>query len=118
MSNGRLQTSTGPRVSQERALRVLHVDTAREWRGGQRQLLLLAAGLRDAGIEPLVVAQPASPLLHRLKSVGIASASFPMRSALDLIALRRLRRLIVTWRPHLVHAHDQRPCRRSHAHVH
>ena len=70
-----------------RALRVLHVHTAREWRGGQRQLLLLATGLRDAGIEPLVVAPPASPLLHRLKSGGVASASFPMRSALDLIAL-------------------------------
>ncbi len=91
-----------------RALRVLHVDTAREWRGGQRQLLLLAAGLRSEGIEPLVVTPPATPLLHQLKTAGLASASFPMRSALDLLALRRLRRLLVTWRPHVVHAHDAR----------
>lgn len=84
------------------------MDSSREWRGGQRQLLLLAAGLRDAGIEPLVVAPPASPLLHRLKSAGVASASFPMRSGLDLLAIRRLRRLLTTWRPHLVHAHDPR----------
>ena len=97
-----------PLPSALRALRVLHVDSSREWRGGQRQLLLLASGLREAGIEPLVVAPPASPLLHRLKSAGVASASFPMRSGLDLLAIRRLRRLLATWRPHLVHAHDPR----------
>lgn len=87
---------------------MLHVDTGRAWRGGQRQLLLLAAGLRAEGIEPLVVAPPASPLLHSLKVEGLASASFPMRSAFDLLAIRRLRRLLATWRPHIVHAHDPR----------
>lgn len=91
-----------------RALRVLHVDTGREWRGGQRQLVLLAGGLRAEGIESLVVAQPTSPLLHRLKGEGIASAAIRMRSGLDLLAVRRLRRLLATWQPHVVHAHDPR----------
>ncbi len=91
-----------------RALRVLHVDAAREWRGGERQLLLLAAGLRERGVEPLVAARPASPLLHRLKAEGVATASLAMRSDLDLLAVRRLRRLIATWRPHILHAHDRR----------
>jgi glycosyltransferase involved in cell wall biosynthesis len=89
-------------------LRVLHVDSAREWRGGERQLLLLAQGLRDRGAEPLVAARPGSPLLQRLKAEGIASAALAMRHDLDLLAVRRLRRLIATWRPHLVHAHDAR----------
>lgn len=87
---------------------MLHVDTGRTWRGGQRQLLLLAGGLRADGIEPLVVAPPASLLLHRLKAEGLASASFPMRSGMNLLAIRRLRRLLATWRPHVVHAHDPR----------
>lgn len=91
-----------------RALRVLHVDTGLEWRGGQRQLLLLVDGLRADGIESLVVAQPASPLLHRLKVAGVASAAFRMRNGLDLLAIRRLRRLLATWQPHVVHAHDPR----------
>lgn len=91
-----------------RSLRVLHLDAAREWRGGERQLLLLAKGLRERGIEPLVAARPGSPLLHRLKADGIATAALAMRNDLDLIALRRLRRLIATWRPHLLHAHDGR----------
>ncbi len=89
-------------------LRVLHIDAARQWRGGERQLLLLAAGMRERGAEPLVAARPGSPLLQKLKAEGIATASLAMRSDLDLLAVRRLRRLIATWRPHLVHAHDRR----------
>lgn len=89
-------------------LRVLHVDAARHWRGGERQLLLLAAGMRARGAEPLVAARPGSPLLQRLKAEGIATAAFAMRGDLDLLAVRRLRRLIATWRPDIVHAHDRR----------
>lgn len=91
-----------------RPLRILHVDAARDWRGGERQLLLLAQGLRERGAEPLVVARPVSPLLQRCKSEGIAAAAIPMRNDLDLLAVRRLRRLIATWRPDVVHAHDAR----------
>lgn len=91
-----------------RHLRVLHVDAARQWRGGERQLLLLATGMRERGAEPLVAAQPGSPLLQKLKAEGIATASLAMRSDLDLLAVRRLRRLIATWRPDVMHAHDRR----------
>lgn len=89
-------------------LRVLHLDTGREWRGGQRQVELLATGLRARGHEPLVVVTPRSPLHRHLKSVGVAVAAIPMRNTLDILAVRRLRRLITTWRPAVVHAHDAR----------
>ncbi len=91
-----------------RALRILHLDSARAWRGAERQLHLLATGLRARGAEPLVAGRPGTPLLHRLKADGIATAAIAMRSDLDLLAVRRLRRLIATWRPHIVHAHDRR----------
>jgi glycosyltransferase involved in cell wall biosynthesis len=89
-------------------LRVLHLDTGREWRGGQRQVELLATGLRARGHEPLVVVTPRSPLHRHLKTAGVAVAAIPMRNTLDLLAVRRLRRLITTWRPAIVHAHDAR----------
>lgn len=89
-------------------LRVLHVDAAREWRGGERQLLLLVQGLRERGAEPLVAARAGTPLLQRLKIEGIATAALPMRHSLDLLAVRGLRRLIAAWRPDIVHAHDAR----------
>ena len=89
-------------------MRVLHLDTGREWRGGQRQVELLATGLRTRGHEPLVVVTPRSPLYRHLKSAGVAVAAIPMRNTLDILAVRRLRRLISTWRPAVVHAHDGR----------
>jgi glycosyltransferase involved in cell wall biosynthesis len=89
-------------------LRILHLDAGREWRGGQRQVMLLAHGLRERGLEPLVVSPPNSPLIHRLHDRGIAASAIAMRSDWDLPAARRLRTLIRTWRPDIVHAHDAR----------
>ncbi len=90
------------------ATRILLLDSGLTWRGTQRQLLLLATGLRAEGIEPLVVAPPRSPLLDACKLAGVATISRVMRGSLDLLAVRALRRIIGTWRPNIVHAHDSR----------
>ena len=90
------------------SVRIVHLDSGRHWRGGQRQVFLLAATQRDDGHEPLVVAAPHSPLAGRLKTQGIASAAVEMRADLDLIAMRRVRRLVTKWQPDIVHAHDAR----------
>jgi glycosyltransferase involved in cell wall biosynthesis len=89
-------------------LRVLHIDAGREWRGGQRQVLLLARYQREHGHEPLVVAPPESPLIHRVRSAGLAASAVRVRAEWDLAAARRVRTLIRTWRPDLLHAHDAR----------
>ncbi len=100
--------SAGRLVAVPAGLRVLHLDSGRDWRGGQRQVYFLAAAMRDAGHEPLVVGAPESPLVHRARARGLAAASVAMRGEWDLAAARRLRALIRTWRPDLVHAHDGR----------
>jgi len=82
------------------------MDAGRTWRGTQRQLLLLSVALRERAVEPLVVAPPRSPLLDACKRAGVATAARAMRGPLDLIAVRGLRRLLGTWHPDLVHAHD------------
>lgn len=89
-------------------LRVLHLDSGREWRGGQRQVYLLARGQREQGHEPLVIAAPDSPLLRRLRSAGIAVSSVRMRGDWDLAAARRVRAVLRTWNADVVHAHDAR----------
>ena len=89
-------------------LRVLHIDSGREWRGGQRQVLLLARGLRDRGHEPLVVASPESPLIRRLHASGLAASAVRMRGNWDVTAVRRARALVRTWSADVVHAHDAR----------
>jgi glycosyltransferase involved in cell wall biosynthesis len=92
-------------------LRVLHLDSGREWRGGQRQVYLLARGQREKGQEPLVVATPGAPLIHHLRSSGIAAAEVRIRGDWDLAAARRVRAVLQTWNADLVHAHD------AHAHA-
>lgn len=87
---------------------MLHLDSGREWRGGQRQVYLLARGQRDQGHEPLVVAAPDAPLIRRLHSAGIAAAAVRMRGDWDLAAARRVRAVLRTWNADVVHAHDAR----------
>jgi glycosyltransferase involved in cell wall biosynthesis len=89
-------------------LRVLHLDSGREWRGGQRQVYLLARGQRELGHEPLVIAAPDGPLIRRLRSSGIAAAAVRMRADWDLAAARRVRAVLRTWNADLIHAHDAR----------
>ncbi len=88
--------------------RVLHLDSGQTWRGGQRQVLLLALGLRDQGHEPLLIGAPDSPLVKRAQSAGLAVAAIPMIADWDLQAARRIRARMKTWRPDIVHAHDAR----------
>ncbi len=90
------------------SLRVLHLDSGREWRGGQRQVYLLARGQRELGHEPLVVAAPDAPLIRRLRSAGIAAAAVRMRGDWDLAAASRVRAVLRTWNADLIHAHDAR----------
>lgn len=90
------------------ALRILHLDAGREWRGGQRQVLLLAQQQRQAGDEPLVMAPPDSPLIRRLRTQGLAASAVRVRGVWDLAAVRRVRALLRTWQPDLLHAHDAR----------
>lgn len=89
-------------------MRVLHLDSGREWRGGQRQVYLLARGQREQGHEPLVIAAPDAPLIRRLRSTGIAAAAVRMRADWDLAAARRVRAVLRTWNADVIHAHDAR----------
>lgn len=89
-------------------LRSLHLDSGRTWRGGQRQVLLLAKSLRDSGDEPLVVAPVHAPLVERAHEAGLATAAASMRNDWDIASSKRIRSLVRTWNPHFVHAHDAR----------
>jgi len=74
-------------------LRIVHIDTGRELRGGQRQVLLLAQGLRDHGHEQTILARPGSPLYEAASTAGLETR--PLRPLLGLPA-------------DVVHAHDAR----------
>lgn len=87
-------------------LRVVHVASGREWRGGQRQVWLLARELARLGdMEQVVVTGRGSELAARLEQEGVPVRAVPWRMGLDPRALppllAELRRA-----PAIVHAHD------------
>jgi glycosyltransferase involved in cell wall biosynthesis len=92
-----------PRVG--RPVRVLHVDTEREWGGGQRQLWALATGMQRRGWATWVVARPGTRLAAELSTGGVTV--FPVTPAFewDPVAVRRLRGLLRTVGAEVVHAH-------------
>jgi glycosyltransferase involved in cell wall biosynthesis len=88
--------------------RILHVDSGRSWRGGQRQVLLLATGLRDLGYRVLVVAPIGSPLIKRAEQSGLPTYRLTLRGEWDIRSARELRAVAREWNANIVHTHDAR----------
>jgi glycosyltransferase involved in cell wall biosynthesis len=86
-------------------LRILHVDTERGWRGGERQTLWLAAELARRGHVSVIAARGAEPLALRAAEAGLDVVDCSPGSEIDLAAAWRLRRVIRARKIHLVHAH-------------
>ncbi len=93
------------------ALRVMHVDTERTWRGGEQQALYLAEGLARRGVTQLCVGPPGSPYVERHRAAGLDAAEIRMRGEADIGAISRLRGHLKSFRPDIVHMHT------SHAHT-
>lgn len=51
-------------------MRVLHVNLAPGWRGGERQTLLLMEGLRERGVSNVLLARAGAPMAHRARAAG------------------------------------------------
>lgn len=86
-------------------VRVLHVDSAREWRGGQNQVRLLAARLREReGVEQAVAGRAGSRLLSVVAERDVGTVPLPWGPALDLRAVARLAREAGSW--DLLHVHS------------
>ena len=86
-------------------MRILHIDTDRGWRGGQRQALWLAAELARRGHVSILAARPGEPLAQR--APGAAIELFPCAPAFeaDPRAVLALRRFLRARRIDVVHAH-------------
>ena len=88
-----------------RPLTILHVDTERGWRGGERQLLWLADALRRAGHHSVIAARPSEPLARRASASGLSVVDCAPVAEMDPSAAISLRRLIRRAGVQLVHAH-------------
>jgi len=85
--------------------RVLHVDTERGWRGGERQTLWLASELARRGHVCLVAARRREQLAERAAGAGLDVVECSPASEVDPRAAFRLRRVIRERKIDVVHAH-------------
>jgi len=76
-------------------MRVLHLDSGREMRGGQWQALRLLEGLRREAVDATLLSLAGSPLMTKARELG-----------LDVRPLRPLALYRLSRQADLVHAHD------------
>jgi len=86
-------------------MKVLHVDSGRDWRGGQNQVLLACTGMAARGHEVVLACRRGSPLEERARAQQVTV------SAVDFVRLR----LAHEAQPHVVQAHDPHAITASHA---
>jgi L-malate glycosyltransferase len=93
-----------------KSVRILHINSANSFAGGERHLVDLTRGLIERGHELYVATRPRSPLRCELAEHLPAAnlIELPLRNALDLESARRLARFISTHKIEIVHAHVAR----------
>lgn len=90
------------------SLRILHVDSERPWRGGERQVLELMRRQRATGDDPHLAAPRESAIAQRVAAEGFPLHPSPMRGTWDLRSVVSLARLHRALRPDVVHWHAAR----------
>src|SRR5947207_758475 len=93
-------------------MRVLQVDSGREWRGGQNQAWVLSRELsRVTGLEQMLVTRQGSELARRVTEDGVTVLGTAWDIGLDPRAWWHLRRTIAAFQPDLIHVHDSHALR-------
>jgi glycosyltransferase involved in cell wall biosynthesis len=88
-------------------MNVTHLDTGRDWRGGQGQAWLLMQGLVTRGVRSRLLAPP-GPLLERARAAGFETRTWDPRGDLDLFAMAAAAADFGRHPTDLVHAHSAR----------
>lgn len=87
-------------------LKIVHLDTGPQLRGGQQQLLMLARGLRERGHEQMIVTLDGTALQSRAGQEGFGVWALPDHDPAHAHGVAQLRQLLRTERFQVVHAHD------------
>ncbi|MDD3806635.1 MAG: glycosyltransferase family 4 protein [Candidatus Marinimicrobia bacterium] len=85
---------------------IIHIDTAKTWRGGQQQVAYLHEGLIDKGIKSLVVCPPESRLKKWCVDHQLPYTSLPLKGEYDLYSAYQLAKIIPQKNKTILHAHD------------
>lgn len=86
-------------------MNVIHVDTGRDWRGGQSQVLMLSRGLLASGCDSLIVARNGSALARRALEENVPVQEVALRFEADVASAMKLKRIARGRKGTILHAH-------------
>ncbi|AEI13943.1 glycosyl transferase group 1 [Flexistipes sinusarabici DSM 4947] len=84
-------------------MKILHVDTGKEWRGGQRQALLLHEGLLENSVESYLAGNESGKLIKKCKKNCIP---YRYKGEINPVSIFNLKKIIDHVKPDIVHSHD------------
>ena len=88
-------------------MKILHVDTATEWRGGQNQIVLTAAGQQARGHDVLVFAHREGELAKRAEAEGVSvRRSVVGRGDVSWRTIDAIRATSRGFSPDVIHVHE------------
>jgi glycosyltransferase involved in cell wall biosynthesis len=87
---------------------VLEISSAMHMGGGEIHFINLVAGLLRGQCTVFAVARPQSPLIPKLREIGVPVYSLPLKHSLDFFSVWALRRLSEQLRADILHAHVAR----------
>jgi glycosyltransferase involved in cell wall biosynthesis len=91
-----------------KAMRTVHIDTEKTWRGGEQQALYLVQGLRARGHVADVVCQPDSAIAERAGAAGAGIHPVRMRGDVDPLGVAGIASVLRAGGYDLVHMHTSR----------
>jgi len=89
-------------------MKILHVETGRHLYGGAQQVVYLSNGLRQQEIDNILVCPPDSGVDHAARKAGIKVANLKCAGDYDLAFAFRLRQLVLSEKPDIIHCHSRR----------
>lgn len=89
-------------------LKILHVDPAGTWRGGERQVFFLARELIRRGHDAKILAPEDSALAGRAREASLPVIPLSIRGDLDFPAIFRLAGILRREAPNVLHLHTAR----------
>lgn len=89
-------------------MKLLHVETGKHLYGGAQQVMYLLDGLRARGHESILACAEGSAIAEKATQQGFRVEAMACTSEIDLEFMLRLRHLMRTEKPDLVHLHSRR----------
>jgi len=93
----------------EIAMRIVHIELGKHLYGGAKQVTFIMRGLRDDfGVENVLLATRGSAIAKEMQSQGFEVIEIPAGGDLDIGLIWRIKKVIQSVQPDLVHIHSRR----------